>query len=367
VLQAAAGQLAARDVLALGQASHTVLQALDAEVRAAHVLQTHAPGVDTLARFNAVLGPGDPRSVAALPGHLQAEPLGAVAGRVMALAPGEQQQAIQNFQAFDHGGEPTALLRDLDRAARDGPVGMRRREAALVVGGGAAAAAVRGGHNMQAVAQRMAVSGANALGALEHEAAGAARRAIDGGASIPDAARRAGVTSQPRLDDLNRHASFGVGMAAVRGGEHPQAVAERLGITHPRCILALNERAALDAVGQGQNVLAAAAAFNITERGQIMGLERRAAAGPGEQAVNRGDNVVEVVARLGIRAPDLAARLERMSTDRVGIDLVRQGESVRAVAERLGIRAVHNIARLAQAAAGELPADAPAAKRPRLS
>jgi hypothetical protein len=109
VLQTAASKLAPSDVLALGATSRTVSQALGAEVRAARVVQTHAPAVHTLARFNAVLGPGDPRSVAALPSHLQAEPLAAVAGRVMALAPGEQLQAIQNFQAFDHSGEPTPV------------------------------------------------------------------------------------------------------------------------------------------------------------------------------------------------------------------------------------------------------------------
>ena len=364
LLQAVASHLSAGDRLHLGSASSATLRALDPEMRAARIVTAHAPAVADAARFNDVLGPGDPRSVAALPAHLQADALVALAGRFMAMPDEERQQAIASFRAFEHSGEQHAVLTDVQLAARDGTVGLRRREAALVGHGGAAAAAVAGGENIQAVARRLAISGPQAIDALEGLAMGRAHQALEGGESLQAAAARLGISTPPRLADLERHATMHVGMDAIGRGEAPADLAARLGITDPAYVRMLNHGAARRDIDRGQPVDATLRAFNITGQDAILGLELRAANAAGATAVRQGRNVQQVAAQLGIRSAPVLVRLERMSVDTVGAAAVRQGEAVAEVVERLGIRDLANIARLTRFA--EVAAGQPPAKRARL-
>ncbi len=356
LLQAVAGHLPPADRLQLGGVSRTAARALDPEVRAARVVTSHAPDVADAARFQAVLGPGDPRSVAALPPHVQAEALVALAGRFMALPGDDRQQAIAAFRAFEYRGEPHAVLSDVQRAARDGTVGLRRREAALVGHGGAAAVAVGRGENIQEVARRLAISGPHAIDTLEGLAMGRAHQALAGGESVPAAAARLGISTPPRLADLERHAAMHLGIAAVGGGEAPAVVAARLGIHNPVYTGVLNHSAARRDVEQGRPVDAALREFNVTSRDAALGLELHAAETAGAAALQRGQNVREAAAQLGIHAATALARLERLAVDSVGAAAVRQGETAAAVALRLDIREQANLDRLAEHAGAQPPA-----------
>jgi hypothetical protein len=361
LLQAVAGHLDAGERLALGGASQATARALAPELRAARIVAAHAPAVADVARFHAVLGPGDPRSVAALPAHLQAEALVALAGRLMAMPGDDRQQAIAAFRAFDHQGEPHAVLADVQRAARDGTVGLRRREAGLVGHGGAAAAAVIGGENIQAVARRLAISGAHAIDSLEGMALGRAHQGLQDGESVPAVAARLGITTAPRLADLERHAAMHVGAAAIARGDAPGDVAARLGITSPVYVGLLNHGAARRDVEQGRLVDETLRRFGITSRDAVMGLELRAVETAGATAVAEGRPVQAVAAQLGVRSAPALARLERLAVDSAGAAAVQRGEAVAAVAMRLGIQGPDNIRRLAEHAA-----ELPPAKRARL-
>lgn len=353
-----ANWLAPADLIGLGNVhNHAIATAIGPQIRAARIVAQHAPNVTRLAQFNEVLGLGAtpdmaPRSIQALPPELQVPALVALGGRLLALAPIDQDQAIRAFLALDTQGESNALLDELRLAAGAGVHGLDRREAELVGTNGAASTAVTAGENVQAVAQRLAISGPAAMHTLERLALPRAHQALRQGESVPAVAERMGIASEIQRNYLEWFATANVGVPDVARGEAPAAVVARLGISNAASIHQLYHHGARHAVSQGRHVRETMRELNIPNTTDaIRDLEAHAVDTVGIHAVTRGENVEQVARRLGVSSPRLVAELELVSINRVGVAAMMQGESARGVAQRLGIRNHANIQRLIDIAA----------------
>lgn len=294
-----------------------------------------------------------PRRACCLPDFpppLRDELLVALGGRLMAIPYPEQVLAIRDFIAFTPGAGVRGLLATLRAAACLGAEGLRRREQSLVDPGGAAHGAVSRGENTHAVARRFALSGPEAMETLEETAMPRALEAVSAGTSVRVAADSLGISDPARLERLERHATGHVGIKAVRMGECPQAVAQRLGIRLPGCVLALRHHAALRMVMQGRSVVDAARTHGIDRPGSLLGLEIVATDVASNAMEHHGQHVHQVAERLGITRPALLQRLEARAAHSVGVDALRRGETVAAVAQRLGIRTPEVLAYLRDAA-----------------
>jgi hypothetical protein len=301
--------------------------------------------------------PAKGRCVLEFPPVRRAELLVALGGRLLALPVAQQGLAVKDFLAVDPGPAACALLREIRAAARIGPEGLRQREKGLATTGGAAHAAVLRGDHVRVVARRFGMSGTEALQMLEDAALPDALRAVAAGASAQVVADRLGICSSAGREDLERCATGHAGIAAVRLGECPVAVAQRLGIQSERCVRVLKHQAARRAVSQGRPVHEVARRFDLRDAGSLLGLELLAVDVASSRVQAHGENVGRVAARLGIFRPVMLRRLEQRAASWVGADAVRRGESVESVAGRLGIRTpelVAGLRRVAQARPGSL-------------
>jgi AraC-like DNA-binding protein len=272
------------------------------------------------------------------PPQLQGELLAALGGRLMALPYPVQGLAIRDFLAQPPGPACPGLLGELRAAALLGTEGLRQRERSLVGVRGAAHVAVSGGEHVRAVARRFALSSPEALEALEAAALPRALQAIGAGASVHVVVDGLGIASPARREQLERHATGHAGMTAVRLGECPESVAQRLGIRLESCVRALRHQAARRLVLEGRSVQEAAQAHGIEHPGSLLGLEVLAADVASAAIQEHGKSVHSMAAQLGITRPALLHRLEARAAHVVGFGAVQRGESVSSVAARLGLQ-----------------------------
>lgn len=237
--------------------------------------------------------------------------LAGLGGRLMALPCPERALAIRDFLAVDPGLEVTPLLRDLRAAACRGTEGLRLRELSLVGPAGAACEAVQNGAHVRVAARQFALAGEEALDRLEAVAWAVACRAVAAGTNVPVVANAMGIVNPARREDLERVATGHVGIAAVRSGECPIAVAQRLGIGSQRCVQVLKHHAARRLVKSGHGVPGVVRAFDVRHEGAILGLEMLAADAAVDLASGRGEDALRIAMRWGVTRPFLLDRVER--------------------------------------------------------
>lgn len=251
------------------------------EMRAAFITTTHAPTVNMLAGFNALLP-----EIQCLHQNLQGEPLAALGARIACRPPNEQQPAIDAFLASAQNlpAPRPALLDDLMQAAANRPGGLAAREKAVVAFfNGPASVAVRGGENVQAAAQRYGIINPAAIALLEMTSVtGPAGADVMNGGSVTATAERYGIAGAYAIRTLERISVDGYARAAVWSGASVTAAAERYG---------------------------------IADAGAIRTLENISADGPAGMAVWSGASVTDTAERYGITGAYAIGVLERISVN----------------------------------------------------
>jgi hypothetical protein len=205
--------------------------------------------------------------------------------RILALPAYEQDAAIEGFLELASGCRRPwpPELEELRRAASRGVRGLLMRESAAVSKSGIAA--IRRGEGVRAVALRL------------------------------------GISSKIWISFLDGLAACGPGLRAIAQGDELQAVVDRCQISDEAHLAMLKCAAANVAVSHGQNVLAAARRFGISDTAAISSLERVATFRPGFKAVESGEIAIDVARRLGISHPVNVAALARKERERWTRDL----------------------------------------------
>jgi hypothetical protein len=208
--------------------SRQVSPYIKSEMRAALIVTTHAPTVNALARFNALLA-----MIEDLPKNLQGEPLAALGARIPRFPTDDQQPAINAFLARAHNlPKPRpALLVELVEAATQGPEGLKEREKAAAADGGPARVSVSVGENVEAVCQRDGITDPAAIFNLEWLSVdGPAGEEVRNGASVTATAEKYGIRGETAINRLESLSVDGPAGEKVRKGASVTATAKKYGI-----------------------------------------------------------------------------------------------------------------------------------------
>jgi hypothetical protein len=134
------------------------------------------------------------------------------------------------------------------------------------------------------------------------------------------------------------------GRIACHYGDPPQAVAERLGLTHPLALRQLEFHAAVDQVRGGRRAIDAMREFSIPFGPEAQFLFSQSVETAARNAVLGGRRVRDVAVRLGFdHIPQLVDRLERIAVDEVGRSPVQTRQEPIEVARRLDVQHLDNV------------------------